>query len=277
MQAAPQNNNIFAPVHEAHSIEQVVFVLQFDRPLSDSVFKKILDDSASFEEKLPAVSQLMPQFAISFGNPGAMPPSLPSGGTSYRRISPNGTLDTELRIERNTITYLTTSYTRWSPTWEKAKEFIYPLIAAYMQHARIGAITLNYVDKYIWKGAPESFHPDLLIDKKSDLISRNIFNIEDFWHSHTGAFYKINDQVKRLLNFNVDALEEPIQGKLHKVIALTTVITDMLDQPGYEILDYNAVNLIEYVDKAMQSMHDFSKVILKGTLTPEVQKVIGLA
>lgn len=276
MQAAPQNNNVFAPVHEAHSIEQVIFVLQYDRPVNDEAFKQILDISAAFEEHLPAKSQLVPQFSISFGTPSNFTPNF-QNGISYRRISPNGTLDTELRIERHSITYVTTNYTRWNPTWQKAKEYLDQLIGVYVQHARINAISLNYVDKYVWKGASEDFQPRLLINDESQFISRNIFSTQDFWHSHTGAFYKINDTVKRLLNFNVDAIEEPIEGKFHKVISLTTVITDMLDQPGYALIDYDQANLVEFVDHAMQSMHDFSKTVLTSTLTLDVQKQIGLA
>lgn len=275
MQAAPQNNNTFRPIHEAHSIEQVVFVLQFDRPLEDGAFKQVSDISATFSEHLPAVSEIQ-RFAIAFGAPGSPPPPI-QGGMSYRKFAPNGILDTELRVDRGSITYITSSYTRWNPTWEKAKYFINQLLTIYIKHARVANISLNYTDKYVWLGDSAAFKPDLLIDSSSKLVSHNIFSIEDFWHSHTGAFYKTSDSIKRLLNFNIDALDEPIQGRIHRVISLTTVITDMLDQPNYVTLDYDSENLLDIVDTSMQSMHNFSKEILKGTLTQEFQKRIGLA
>lgn len=273
MQAAPQNNNIFDPVHDAHSIEQVAFVVQFDRFLEDEVFKAIVEDSSKFEQQLPAKSMIQ-NFAIAFGSPNTPPPNL-HGAVSYRKFAANGTLDTELRVERNSFTYVTTSYTRWNPSWLKAKEYLEALLVEYIKHARVSTISLSYTDKYIWRGTDNEFRPNLLIDETSNFVSHNIFNIEDFWHSHTGAFYKVSPYVKRLLNFNVDALEEPIQGKMTKVVALTTVLTDMLDQPGYEALGSGA-NLVAVFNDSMQSMHNFSKDILKGTLTTEVQRRIGL-
>lgn len=273
MQAAPQNNNIFDPVHEAHSIEQVAFVLQFDRFLEDDAFKAIVEESSKFEKQLPAKSMIQ-NFAIAFGTPNSPPPNV-HGAVSYRKFATNGTLDTELRVERNGFTYVTTSYTRWNPTWQKAKEYLEALLIQYIKHARVSTISLSYTDKYIWRGTDNEFRPNLLIDEASKFVSHNIFSMEDFWHSHTGAFYKVSPHVKRLLNFNVDALEEPIQGKMNKVISLTTVLTDMLDQPGYESLDSRA-NLVDVFNESMQSMHNFSKEILKSTLATEVQKRIGL-
>lgn len=112
----------FEPIHEAHAIEQVVFVLQIDRSLDDVSFSEARKVAEQFKQELPGQAEIQGlTFAIAF--PGPIPPS-PTVGTVFHRIGPDGALENELRVERTSVTFRTSLYTRWDAVWSQASKYL---------------------------------------------------------------------------------------------------------------------------------------------------------
>ena len=267
----------FQPSREAHSIEQIAVAVQFDRPLQDNQLAELRNSLEQFknDNDLPGYAELQ-GIAFSLGQPGAIPIPQQLGGMLMHRSAPNGSIERELRIERAVCTYRTTKYTKWDSVWTEAKKYFEVVIPQFGRFAKIAGISLNFQDKYIWNGVLGEAKVDGLLRHDSQYLSPHIFKAEDLWHCHTGAFIRLDSHTKRLLNINVDLLDENSPAGTQKVVSIATVLTDMLNQPTYETLEINETDIVNYLDTRMQSLHAFSKDVFGNIINDEMCKRIAL-
>lgn len=271
-------NGRFEPIHEAHSIEQVLFVLQIGGSLDDLTFSKVREVAEQFVPELPGRSEIQ-SLTVAIGTPGPVGqiPSGPLGGMMFRRTRPDGTIESELRVERASITFRTTLYTRWDAVWTHARKYFDALIQKYIAQAPILAINLNFVDKFVWTGKAAECRPDLLLQPGSEYLCPHIYTAQDLWHSHTGAFLRIDNKTKRLLNVNVDCVDENRSPtELRRVITITTVLVDSMNQPGYEPTEIMANNACEFLGTRMHQLHLFSKKVFGNTINDAMRRRIAL-
>jgi hypothetical protein len=107
-------------------------------------------------------------------------------------------------------------------------------------------------------------------------VCPHVFETREFWHSHTGKFIRASGNVKRLLNVNVDYLEETTAKGSRRVVSITTVLTDMLNQPNYSPTKINSKDALDFVDNSMEDLHVFGKEVLREIICPEMSKRIAL-
>ena len=261
----------FEPIHSAHAIEQVVFALHFDRPIDDVIFAEVRKASEQFKSELPG--QIETQgFAFMLGTAV----QAPSAGFIFRRVAPDGIVENELRVDNASITFRTMLYTRWDAVWSQASKFFKALSPIYASQVRVSGISINYVDKFAWSGNLAACTPSLLLRSGSKYLCPHVFEAKDFWHSHTGAFIRVDSNTKRLLNVNVDYLDENRSGKISRIVAITTVLTDQLDQQGYDPYVAEGSDIIKLVDVHMQGMHIFGKSVFGDIINDEMSKRIAL-
>lgn len=267
----------FEPIHDAHAIEQVAFVVQFDNSIDDTTFDEAKSITDQFNEELPGKRDVARQgFSIPLGKQ-ASPINHPIINTGIIRMSASrdGSIESELRIERSAITFLTTRYTRWKEIWGQASRYFNAVLPLYLENTNLIAVGMNYVDKFVWKGNSENFNPKLLIHENSKYVCKHIFETNDLWHSHTGAFIRIDKITKRLININIDCVNEVNPEGERKVISITTSASDQFNQLGYE--PYSAdEDSIAMIDEHMQNIHLFGKSILSQLITEHMSKRIAL-
>lgn len=271
----------FEPLHNAHSIEQVAFTVQFSGSLDDTQLSAVKEICFGFSE-LPARVALV---GMTVGFAAGTPPPfgvLPSGqqnalaGYVCRRIQPNGSIEAELQVDRTSVTFRTSIYSRWDETWSNAKLYFERIVPIYSLSLTIASIALNYVDKFVWSGPEDECKADYLLRSDSLYISNHILTLNDLWHSHTGAFLKKDEYTKRLLNINLDCLDEAdIQGT-RRVVAITTVLTDMFNQTGYQPSNIGSDMILTHVAGHLNDMHIFDKYLLGRIINAEMCKRIGL-
>lgn len=267
----------FEPIHAAHAIEQVVFVLRFEPSLEEETFIEVREAAKQFEtesdmprrEKLQGIS-----FSISLGGP--LPPPSQISGFKLQRMMADGSIEKELRVDPSSITFVTSLYTRWDAIWLQARSYFDALAPIYASHTKIIGVGLNYVDKFEWIGDKTECRADALLRAGSDYLCAQIFKAKDFWHSHTGAFIHADEQTKRLLNVNVDYLDENRADDMRRVVSVTTVLTDLMNQPGYESLEISAENTAKFLDDHMKELHVFGKEIFGNIINDEMGKRIAL-
>jgi len=270
----------FEPIHNAHAIEQVVFTVQVNNALDDAQLAAIEQVSAGFTE-LPAKQALAGVFVgvgsgpfpFSMGGPGF--PNTVSGYT-LQHIQPNGSVESELRVDRWSVMFRTIDYTRWQAVWERARKYFGAVLPIYAQSAQISAIGLNYVDKFIWNGAPEACRASSLLRSGSPYFSPHLLDLDDLWHSYTGAFLRPDEATKRLLNVNIDCLDEAVPGGGRRVVAITTALTDMLNQPGFVPTAATTDNVLSFVEARLGQMHAFEKNTLNAIINDQMNQRIGL-
>ena len=268
----------FEPLHDAHAIEQVQISIVLEQPLNTETFASVRKAAKVFESELPGGAEL--QF-ISFGQAPLVfttgPGQMASSGFVMQRSAPNGVIEAELRIERTGIAYRTTLYTRWDAILTQFGKYLKALIATYVAKTRVTHVTLNYVDKFVWAGDKADCHPKLMLRENSIYLPPYAYDSPDLWHSHTGAFIPIDSQTKRLLNVNVDHLDEQIRGEPRRLVSITTVLTDMLNQAGLEPLSLSPEEAFDKLHQRLFLLHEQSKLYFGEVIADDMCKRIALS
>jgi uncharacterized protein (TIGR04255 family) len=275
----------FEPLHDAHAIEQVAMALQFAGQVDDAAFSEILIVADAFKEELPRPTDfagiqimfpgqqvaLQPPMSFNFANAQSVPM-----GRSFAKFRANGSLESELRLDRSTVTYRTSAYTTWREVWRTAKAYFDKVIPTYAKAAQPASISLNYLDKFRWKGSPQNVRVGELLRVGSPYVTPHVFGLDDMWHSHTGAFLRIDEATKRLVNINVDCIDDLASGTPQRTIAIATVLTDMLNQPSYVATVVDKTDLVAFFDAHLKLLHDVSKQIFGQTIGDDMCKRIAL-
>jgi uncharacterized protein (TIGR04255 family) len=270
----------FEPMHAAHAIEQVAFVLQVDRSLEDTQLGEAV---AAVQEQFGGAAGELPGRAdiqtmtFSFGPLGHLGQGpVPTGGRVYNRTRQDGTLESELRVERLSIVYRTTAYTRWADIWGRARRYFATLLPVYTQVGTITAINLNFQDKFFWDGDIALCRPAALLRPQSNYVCPHVYAARDLWHSHTGAFSRADANTKRLLNVNLDCLDETATPPQRRFVAITTGLTDQLNQSGYTVTALHGADAVNYLDQHLPVLHNLSKDTFRNVINDAMCQRIAL-
>jgi uncharacterized protein (TIGR04255 family) len=271
LQAKDTKMGHFEPIHDAHAIEQMALIVQFVTPLDSDRLALALRVADAFKEELPGRADLQ---ALTFGGVTRVPPIM---GRSLSRTRPDGVTESELRVELSGISFRTTTYTRWDAIWERAQRYFNELMPFYLAVSGLSGISLNFQDRFYWSGAPSEMRAKFLFRPNSEYVAPHIYEASDLWHSYTGSFTKIDEFVKRLLNINIDCLDESPSGSdVRRVVAITTVVTDMLNQAGYSPLVEPGPDLMAFFQRQVPTLHAASKSKLLALINDRMCKRIGL-
>lgn len=268
----------FTPVHDAHAIEQVVFAVQFSRPVDNSLGERIRTQSEKFRNDLPGGSDI-PGFPVGFPGipfPQGMTSGAPVTGKILNRSRPDAIIECELRVEQASILFRTLNYTRWNSVWAQTKTYLDELIPLYLSGTELAAITLHFVDKFDFIGEPSECKPRLLLREGSKYVCPHVYELTDLWHSHTGAFVRPGGQTRRLLNINIDSRDEQRSSRVVRTVSIGTVLTDQFNQPGSEPLSVDSGEIPAFIAKRFVELHSFSKSVFRDVITDEMSKRIAL-
>lgn len=266
----------FEPIHSAHAIEQVAFVIQFNGAITDETLLRISRATAQFnnDDDLPGYIEIQGVNFVIGANVPQQTNNSPSGFIR-RSVARDGSLECELRIERNLITFVSTKYSRWNEVWQRVSRYLDLLLPIYFEQLSLSAVGLNYLDKFSWNGDLNKFNAASLLNRNSKYISSHIFDTAEYWHCHTGVFIRSDEQTKRLLNINIDHVDESRPDGIKRIVAITTTVTDQFNQPGYQQFAIGN-HTIAMVGTHMQNIHDFGKSVLGDLLAKNMSDRIAL-
>lgn len=268
----------FEPIHDAHAIEQVAFVIQFSPALDDGGLAEVRKLVEPFTSELPGRKDIQ-ALSVSIRVPGLSGLAAPSpiAGSAYSRTRPDGTVESELRVDQLSVTFRTVLYTRWDAVWQNARRYFDAVIAKYVSaDTTVAAISLTFFDKFLCVGTVAECRPSLLLRPNSRYVCPHVFSAPDLWHSHTGAFLRVDEATKRLLNVNVDYLEENQPDGVRRVIAIATALTDLMNQPGYVSSRVMANDVCQFLDTHMKQLHHFGKEVFGNVVNDDMSKRIAL-
>lgn len=268
----------FRPVHAAHSIEQVVFSLHFDRPITPEIVATVVAAAEQFREEMPGGGP-MHSVSFAFGGAGLPPPFFqqPISGVMLTRSAPDGSIESELRVEQTSVSFRTARYSRWATIWNTAQRYFGAVLGLYIDAgAQLNSISMNFVDKFVWHGEANACDSGQLLRRESNYVAAQVFNQSDLWHSHTGAFERVNAHTKRLMNINIDCLDEVVDVGARRAIVITTVLTDLFGQAGYDLITLNSNEALAFISNQMLALHTENKRILANTITEAMATQIAL-
>jgi uncharacterized protein (TIGR04255 family) len=277
MNSTPEAPGKFEPIHDAHAIEQVQIAINFAAPLDETTFGQVRQAMAAYKDELPGGTEFqgMPfgQNAIFFG----MNPVVIAKGFVMQRMAPNGAIEAEVRIDGGAITFRTTRYSRWNAVWAQFAKYLQSIIGLYAGTSPLMTTSLSFVDKFIWVGENGACRPQLLLRPNSRYLCPYVYDSPDLWHSHTGAFLPVDEFTKRLLNVNVDYLDEQMVELPRRIVNISTVLTDMLNQPGFSPQSFAAEDLFGKLQDRIAQLHAQSKHFFGEVISDEMCKRIALA
>lgn len=266
----------FEPIHDAHAIEQVQIAINFLSPLDSTSMENVRSEISAFESELPGYSEIQ-RLAIGVTQtPGFINGPITSTGFVRFRTAANGVVLDELIIAPESITFRTTSYTRWVDIWTKFSRYLKAILEIYASKLVIAQVSLSFVDKFVWIGEVAACKPKLLLRPDSRYICPHIYAQDDLWHSHTGVFLRVDAYTKRLLNINVDYLDDLTTGQARRIVGISTVLTDMLNQPNYQAFNLTSGEAFDNLSTRMTALHNMSKTSFAHVISDEMCERIAL-
>lgn len=265
----------FEPLHQAHAIEQVVCVASFSQEIGEEAMAEIRKVGKQLEDELPGAHELQ-SLSVAMGNvPWANPRVPPHAGFVFQRSHPDGSTESEVRCDRNSLSFRSSHYTRWAEIWGRALKYFREFAPIYGK-SDVSAVSLTFVDKFVWSESPTTCRAGQLLRLGSRYLPPHVYEIDDLWHSHTGAFLRPNSRTKRLINVNVDYIDQNLPQGLRRVVAITSVLSDMFNQEGLEPVGVRPEECSRLIDDVMQSLHAANKNILGDIINDEMSKRIAL-
>jgi uncharacterized protein (TIGR04255 family) len=265
----------FEPLHSAHPIDQVAFVLKIAGNLDADGIQRAHKAALEFADDFPGQQQLQ-TLTLAFGSSVPLQRSKGAAGWQFQRTDRSGTLEHELRMDSESIFFRTTKYTRWNELWEKVRVYFSKIGPVYADAAALSVIGLNYTDKFVLQGEESADALHGVLRQGSPYFSQSILKAEDLWHTHVGYFDRPNAFTKRLVNLNIDYVDEPKRDGTRRVVKLLTSLTDLFNQEGFEQTDIRAGDVTEVLEKHMLALHDLNKSLLSSVLSDSMLKRIAL-
>jgi uncharacterized protein (TIGR04255 family) len=265
------------PYGEDHAIKLMAFAVEFSQPLQPHIFHKILRLHQNLKDELPRKSEhravtvnLDP--ILQGGSSLRGSPDL--GGVTFDIVAPTGEQVWALSARPEYLAVSCTEYTRWADALQKAERFIREVLPVILEEHTVSAIGLQYNDEFVWD-SKEVFNAEYLFDASSKFLVKNVFEVNDLWHSHHGYFVNLDDPAphRQLNHVNVDYVETE-EGRR---IRIATSHKALLENPEGDVNvllrpDSGAGLIPEY----MGVMHEANKDILKDMLVNEMAMRIGL-
>ncbi len=267
MQIIPYNEN------KHNAIKGVAFAIEFTDPIND----KQLDELIKIYNSDESLNKLLPRFqeaeqvVVQVSGPSQNSQKPTRSGVMFDSIKENGEVNWAVVPSGLNLVIQCNDYSRWDEVWGKAKEYIYKLSPA-LKECTVKRVGLEYMDKFFILDK-EMGWADKLFKKESDFIARNIFKIDDLWHSHHGFFEKNSNNEQTLTRINIDHVSDSqnkdnleefcVEIRTHHSTSINTV-------PLKEICATNAL------EEEMLSHHQKNKDVLKNLLIEDVLKEIGL-
>ena len=264
----------FEPLHKAHAIDQVAMAVAFDHELNDQGLNAARDVMGKPEE-LPGRTQLR-GLAVQIGpTPSLSVPGV--AGYGFTKVRPDGFVETELHIQRSSISFRTLFYTRWANVWQQCKKYFDALLPIYMENgSRLMQVSLNYVDKFVTSDPVEECRPADILKTDSPYLCPTVFSDNDLWHCHSGKFQRLSNTTKRLTTINVDFVSENVQGDDRRAVVIVSVIADWFNQATYDPLDLDVKRAHDVIESSFESLHKADKVALRSIISDRMAKRIAL-
>ena len=115
-----------------------------------------------------------------------------------------------------------------------------------------------------------------MIRRPSPYVAPHVLTTKDLWHSYTGIFIRADKETKRLLNVNIDCVDDSPKGELRRVISIGTSLTDMFNQPSYDRKDMTDADAITVFREHLAILHSKSKQVFGQVITDEMCQRIAL-
>ena len=267
----------FEPVNSAHAITETVFAFEFSSPFAPESVDRLLEleTQADINEELPAFKRIQTEgFLLKADAQGIEFQERVQKGTVgilLQRMRPDGTPEWGVQASEDSIILHCLEYSTWSEVWARVQLYFQAILAKIIpSDIVLNAITLKYVDQFVFQGDYSTeYNPLLLFNEKTKFIHPSALRESGSrWHCHTGWFAPYKDAFECLNQLNIDTAI--LQNGNHR--------TKIEHNQMIRNVNININELLgsASLDNYMSYMHKENKNIVRDLLNPQMAKRISL-
>ena len=181
---------MFRPVNGNHSILDVHFILETERPWFQ-------EDKAIIEQGYEQWGEVLPgklegqQFVVQVGpqiqGAGVEHPSPPMPPLTYFAVARDGSREWELTFENQVLRVTCGKYSRWKQVWKTALH-LFQMAGRTLNDRQTGirAVELTYRDLFVWEKDPSTYNIRELLTDEHGMLGKRIMDHGPLWHCHNG-------------------------------------------------------------------------------------------
>lgn len=264
------------PLHPSHSINEVIFALQFGANFPESSLRAVGDTHERLKDELPKREDLTALGLEIKNNQIVQPRPLGQSlsGVRFSHYRSDGTADWLVRVEHNFVAVSCLAYDRWKKVWPRAEQYLHllaPMLAS--PTCPVTGVGLQYVDRFIFSGEPETYSAANLFRHECSLLPPSIYSKGPLWHVHQGCFDQRNDDFRILNKLNINAAQAEGEHQTNIDQQLTWFFGRPLTgaAPLFDNGSHRNLSAI------MNHLHQTNKKTLQSLLKDSMLEAIGLA
>ena len=280
---------MFKPVNDNHSILEVHFVLETERPWLQEDKSVIERGDQLWGDVLPGKfegQQIFLQFGPQVQGVGIEHPPRQMPPLAYRTVARDGSREWELAFEGQALRITCGKYSRWEQVWKIALN-LFQMAGRTLKNRETGirAVELTYQDLFLWEGLPKDYNVGKLLTNEHCAIGGQTLDHGPSWHCHNGWMKEQKDWEGEpyLERIHLDGNQGLIRQENKPAIMITT--TARLGHGGKDPLftlqnGFNDLRLVgQRKDNAcgrFEWLHERTKEIFCTVLRDDMQRAIGL-
>jgi uncharacterized protein (TIGR04255 family) len=266
----------FRPVGERHAIQEVVFILNFARPIDALEMDRFYNSHDLWKAELPKSERPQVfQFFVGPGGSNGIPPPPPPASIApsiFQSFRRDGALEWQMQANQNWLAVNCLSYSRWDAVSKQALNLLEKGVGAFQSDGLpILSTTLQYIDTFVWEGEFSDYDTKGLLKPNSKLLPNGFSPHGPAWHYHSGTFDMSGSQNsgRRLMRrIHIDSQIEGSTSVTRMDISLTSDFLD--DAGGLKIILKDQINV------EMEWLHRENKKLLSEIISQDMQKRILL-
>jgi uncharacterized protein (TIGR04255 family) len=262
----------FQPIFPAHAIERCTATLVFDQALPAKLFERV---RAAEDKRLLGLGLVRGPQPIGFSFDLQTGRVVTVEGDA--KPIPYTTQDQSITVTimNNQVSLVTVRYVRWQQFRSALSKYLVPTISIFLDTISIGAIQLDYSDRFFWTGNWQDFDVSGLLKRESELFAHRAGQGREQWHSHAGWLQDVEPGIKRLINVNIDVVNAQLPSSLG-VRPSVGIWTSVRDASGISGGQNSSWIPEEGILDMLDRQHVDLKEIFRGLVVTEISKKIGL-
>lgn len=270
-------------VHEAHAIERASVIFLFQEDITTKTWLPLIDDTGRMLFSLGFVpvapTQASGEIIINLGAQLNITQGVNNEMRVFRITRANELIE-EIVLQRKSIQYTTTRYSRWQHFRARVASLAENIAKSMFSATNIDAIKMEYVDRFVFEGKPPAADFSEALNAESKYLPRFPQTMKDLWHTHVGYFIVGVNGQKRLINANLDALdmtprilppESSTMDAVRRSLGIYTMAEDRFREPGAR-----APDTLDQALVVADQMHAVLKDVLRDIINPKLADSISL-
>lgn len=276
-----------------HAIVQAAFSVDFALPPVPSTIREVLSLHPRIRKEYPRKREITATPIASFGTGREVQPAAagePQLGFTFDSLKPDGEVERAVSLVANKLSIMRADYESWDRTWKEVRGLFELILPVLLERSAVIGFHLEYHDRFVREGGRGGFQADMVFRRGSRWLAPNVFEAEDFWHSHHGFFeYPDRPHKHQLLNvvetqlIPIDNDPQDSGSELAADIKLKHRVLHGVARAGGTPEETDSVKAIfgtdgdaGLIDAYMCGMHDRNKLILAGLINEEMCRRIEL-